>query len=137
MSILKVPIVIIIIGEGASGGALGIGIGDKIYMLEYSWYSVISPEGCAAILWRDAAMAPQAAEALKLTSGDLLSLGIIDKVINEPAGGAHNDHKVIAETVKKEILDALEELDMLTTEELLQKRLEKFRRMGVYREMEE
>jgi len=137
MSILKVPIVIIIIGEGASGGALGIGIGDKIYMLEYSWYSVISPEGCAAILWRDAAMAPQAAEALKLTSDDLLSLGIIDGVINEPPGGAHNDHKVMAETVKKEILDALEELDKLTTEELLQKRLEKFRRMGVYREMEE
>lgn len=137
MSILKVPIVIIIIGEGASGGALGIGIGDKIYMLEYSWYSVISPEGCAAILWRDAAMAPQAAEALRLTSDDLLELGIIDKIINEPPGGAHNDYKGMANVLKKEVLDALSELENLSMEELLQKRLEKFRRMGVYREQEE
>ncbi len=137
MSILKVPIVIIIIGEGASGGALGIGIGDKIYMLEYSWYSVISPEGCAAILWRDAAMAPQAAEALKLTSDDLLELGIIDKIINEPPGGAHNDYKGMANVLKKEILDALAELGNFSIEEVLQKRFEKFRRMGVYREQEE
>ncbi len=137
MSILKVPIVITIIGEGASGGALGIGIGDKIFMLEYSWYSVISPEGCAAILWREASMAPQAAEALKLTSGDLLELGIIDRIIKEPPGGAHNDYKVMAGDLKKEIMDALTQLENLSTDELLQARLEKFRRMGVYRELEE
>ncbi len=88
---LRVPIVVVIIGEGASGGALGIGIGDRVLMLEYSWYSVISPEGCAAILWRDAAKAPEAAEALKPTAEDLLALGIIDRIIPEPPGGAHND----------------------------------------------
>jgi acetyl-CoA carboxylase carboxyl transferase subunit alpha len=137
MSLIKTPIIIIIIGEGASGGALGIGVGDKIYMLEYSWYSVISPEGCAAILWRDAAMAPQAAEALKLTSQDLLELGIIDKIIKEPAGGAHNDPKMMANSLKSEILDALKELENLTVDELIHRRLEKFRRMGVYREQEE
>jgi acetyl-CoA carboxylase carboxyl transferase subunit alpha len=137
MSVLKVPIIIIIIGEGASGGALGLGIGDRIYMLEYSWYSVISPEGCAAILWRDAAMAPQAAEALKLTSEDLLELGIVDKIIKEPPGGAHNDYKEMAGNLKKEIIETLTELEKVPVDELLQKRLEKFRGMGVYREQEE
>ena len=136
MSILKVPIVIVIIGEGASGGALGIGIGDKIYMLEYSWYSVISPEGCAAILWRDASKAPEAAEALKLTSNDLLDLGIIDKIIPEPPGGAHNDSKAMGAILKDEILRALAELEALPVDVLLQKRLGKFRQMGVYREKE-
>jgi acetyl-CoA carboxylase carboxyl transferase subunit alpha len=136
MSILKVPIVIVIIGEGASGGALGIGIGDKIYMLEYSWYSVISPEGCAAILWRDASKAPEAAEALKLTSNDLLDLGIIDKIIPEPPGGAHNDSKAMGAILKDEILRALAELEALPIDVLLQKRLGKFRQMGVYREKE-
>jgi acetyl-CoA carboxylase carboxyl transferase subunit alpha len=136
MSILKVPIVIVIIGEGASGGALGIGIGDKIYMLEYSWYSVISPEGCAAILWRDASKAPEAAEALKLTSNDLLDLGIIDKIIPEPPGGAHNNFQAMAVILKDEILRALAELEALPMDVLLQKRLGKFRQMGVYREKE-
>ena len=134
MTNLAVPIVIVVIGEGASGGALGIGIGDKIFMLQYSWYSVISPEGCAAILWRDNAYAPDAAEALKVTAGDMLDLKLIDKIIPEPPGGAHNDYKLMAETMKKEILDALNELENLPPEELLKKRIEKFRRMGVFKE---
>jgi acetyl-CoA carboxylase carboxyl transferase subunit alpha len=103
--------------------------------LEYSWYSVISPEGCAAILWRDASMAPQAAEALKLTSSDLLELGIIDRIIPEPPGGAHNDPKGMALALKNEILHTLEELEQ-PTEVLLKNRLAKFRQMGVYREKE-
>ena len=134
MSALKVPIVIIIIGEGASGGALGIGVGDKVFMLEFSWYSVISPEGCAAILWRDNAFAPDAAEALKLTADDLMSLNLIDKIIPEPPGGAHNNHKLMAANLKNEILAALGELNEFPVDELLLKRLEKFRVMGVYNE---
>ncbi|UCD16737.1 MAG: acetyl-CoA carboxylase carboxyltransferase subunit alpha [Candidatus Zixiibacteriota bacterium] len=134
MSVLAVPIIIIIIGEGASGGALGIGVGDRIYMLQYSWYSVISPEGCAAILWRNAAHATESAEALKPTSDDLMRLGIVDKIIPEPPGGAHTDHQKIAETVKKEIVETLAELEKVPCERLLRERLEKFRRMGVYKE---
>ncbi len=134
MSILKVPVIIIIIGEGASGGALGIGVGDRVYMLEFSWYSVISPEGCAAILWRSNAHAPEAAEALKLTAGNLMDLGLIDKIIPEPPGGAHNNHKQMAENLKNEIISTLDELGQLPPEELLKKRLEKFRVMGVYKE---
>jgi len=132
MSRLPVPIIINIIGEGASGGALGIGIGDKILMLENSWYSVISPEGCAAILWRDSSKAPQAAEALKLSAPDLLELGIIDKIIPEPLGGAHRDYQRAAQILKEEIIKVLDELRILTTEELLEKRLSKFRVMGKY-----
>ena len=134
MSILKVPIVIVIIGEGASGGALGIAVGDRVYMLQYSWYSVISPEGCAAILWRDNAYAPQAAEALKLTADDLMELQVIDKIIEEPPGGAHNDPEGMAQTVKKHVLEALAELEQLTEDELLMQRLKKFRKLGVYQE---
>lgn len=130
MSRLRTPIICVIIGEGASGGALGIGIGDKILMMENSWYSVISPEGCAAILWRDAAMAPEAAEALKVTSEDCMRLGVVDKIIPEPVGGAHADHEGAAKVVKREILEALKELAPLNHEQLLQQRLEKFRRMG-------
>ena len=107
MAVLEVPIVVVIIGEGASGGALGIGLGDRILMLEYAWYSVISPEGCAAILWRDAAKAPDAAEALKVTSQDVLELGIIDQIIPEPSGGAHNDPETTAASIKIEILRVL------------------------------
>ena len=132
MSRLPVPIIINIIGEGASGGALGIGIGDKILMLENSWYSVISPEGCAAILWRDSSKAPQAAEALKLSAPDLLELGIIDKIIPEPLGGAHREYQQAAQILKEEIIKVLDELRILTTEELLEKRLSKFRVMGKY-----
>jgi len=122
MAVLEVPIVVVIIGEGASGGALGIGLGDRIIMLEYSWYSVISPEGCAAILWRDAAKAPDAAEALKVTSHDVLELGIIDQIITEPSGGAHNDPEKTAESIKIEILKSFSELEKLSTEQLMEQR---------------
>jgi acetyl-CoA carboxylase carboxyl transferase subunit alpha len=130
MSRLRTPIVCVIIGEGASGGALGIGIGDRILMLENSWYSVISPEGCAAILWRDAAMAPQAAEALKVTSEDCLKLGVIDKIVSEPVGGAHVDPSAAAQIVKTELLAAIKELKTLPMDELIELRLQKFRKMG-------
>jgi acetyl-CoA carboxylase carboxyl transferase subunit alpha len=134
MSSLPVPVIINIIGEGASGGALGIGVGDRILMLENAWYSVISPEGCAAILWRDSAKAPQAAEALKLTAMDLLKLKVIDKIIPEPLGGAHRNYSEMAKILKQEILLALSELEVLTPEELIQRRLQKFRKMGEYLE---
>ena len=132
MSSLPVPIIINIIGEGASGGALGIGVGDKILMLENAWYSVISPEGCAAILWRESSKAPQAAEALKLTANDLLKLKVIDKIIPEPLGGAHRNYSRMAEILKQEILQVLSELEVLSPQELMDKRLEKFRKMGEY-----
>ncbi len=132
---LQVPIVIIIIGEGASGGALGIGIGDKVMMLENSWYSVISPEGCAAILWRDNAKAPDAAEALKLSAPDLMQLKVIDKILPEPTGGAHRNHQLAAQIIKSELQVSLEELKQLSTEELLRRRLEKFRAIGIYDEI--
>lgn len=134
MSRLTVPILVIIIGEGASGGALGIGVGDIVLMLEYAWYSVISPEGCAAILWRDSAFAPDAADALKPTSDDLIDLKIIDHVIKEPPSGAHNDPKKAAIYVKEAILKSLAELKTLSVDELLQNRLEKYRVMGVFEE---
>jgi acetyl-CoA carboxylase carboxyl transferase subunit alpha len=134
MSILKVPIVIIVIGEGASGGALGIGVGDKVYMLQYAWYSVISPEACAAILWRDSSHGAQAAESLRPSAEDNLKLGIIDKILPEPPGGAHNNPEIMAQTIKEEILSILAELEQLPVETLLQNRLAKFRRMGVFRE---
>jgi acetyl-CoA carboxylase carboxyl transferase subunit alpha len=132
MARLKVPIIIVIIGEGASGGALGVGLGDRIMILEHSWYSVISPEGCAAILWRDAAKAPEAAEALKPTSQDLVNLRIVDKVIEEPDNGAHNDHLEAARRVKEEILVALRELKEIPVKDLLAERIEKYRRMGEF-----
>jgi acetyl-CoA carboxylase carboxyl transferase subunit alpha len=132
---LTVPIVVVIIGEGASGGALGIGIGDRVMMLEHSWYSVISPEGCAAILWRDAAKAPEAAEALKPVADDLLNLGIVDKIVPEPAAGAHNDHAGAAALLKEEIVRTLAELKALPTDQLLKLRLEKYRKMGQYLEI--
>jgi acetyl-CoA carboxylase carboxyl transferase subunit alpha len=134
MAVLEVPIVVVIIGEGASGGALGIGLGDRIIMLEYAWYSVISPEGCAAILWRDAAKAPDAAEALKVTSHDVMELGIIDQIIPEPSGGAHNDPEMTAERMKIEILKSINELEKLSTEQLIEQRIKKYRIMGVFDE---
>ena len=134
MAVLEVPIVVVIIGEGASGGALGIGLGDRIIMLEYSWYSVISPEGCAAILWRDAAKAPDAAEALKVTSQDVLELGVIDQIIPEPSGGAHSDPEKTAERMKIEILKSINELEKLSTEQLIEQRIKKYRIMGVFDE---
>ncbi len=132
MFTIQVPIICIVIGEGASGGALGVGIGDVVMTLEYAWYSVISPEGCAAILWRDAAKAPEAAEALKPTSDDLVELRIVDRVIPEPQGGAHTDPQVTADAMKKEILSALVELMSYPVELLLTKRLAKYRAMGEF-----
>ncbi len=132
MSRLPVPIITVVIGEGASGGALGIGVGDRILMLENAWYSVISPEGCAAILWRDAAKAPQAAEAMKVTAPDLVDLKIVDEVIREPEGGAHNDPDMAAAAVKKAIVSHLKELLKLPTDKLIEQRLEKYSKMGAF-----
>ncbi len=136
MAQLKVPVICIIIGEGASGGALGIGIGDKVLMLENTWYSVISPESCSSILWRSWNFKEKAAEALKLTAVDMKAQNLIDGVIPEPLGGAHNNHNEIFETVKKTILDILNELDALNSEDRINKRIEKFCSMGVVLEDE-
>ncbi|NQU27759.1 MAG: acetyl-CoA carboxylase carboxyltransferase subunit alpha [Candidatus Marinimicrobia bacterium] len=134
MSQITVPILIIVIGEGASGGALGIGVGDRFLMLENTWFSVISPEGCASILWRDAAKAPEAADAMKVTSADLLDMGICDRVINEPLGGAHRDHKGMCEILKNEILIELTELELLSTDDLLEHRFDRLSNIGNYSE---
>ncbi len=132
MAALPVPIVVVIIGEGASGGALGIGVGDRILMLENAWYSVISPEGCAAILWRDSNKKEEAAEALKVASYDLMELGIIDKIIPEPLGGAHRDPKKVFAAVKIQILTELADLKKIPPDELIMRRTEKYRSMGHY-----
>lgn len=134
MSHLGVPIINVVIGEGASGGALGIGVGDRMLMLENAWYSVISPEGCAAILWRDNANAPLAAEAMKLTADDLVKLGIMDDVIAEPLGGAHNNHEAIAAAVKASLLKHLPELMKLDRVSLINQRIEKLSKMGAWTE---
>jgi len=130
MMLLKVPIIVVVIGEGGSGGALGIGVGDRVYVMENAYYSVISPEGCAAILWKDRLKAPEAAEVLKLTAKDLLGLGLIDEEIPEPLGGAHRDPEKAAQNIKKVIKKALKELKSIPEEELLKLRYEKFRKMG-------
>lgn len=132
MSRLRVPIIVVIIGEGASGGALGIGVGDKILMLENCWYSVISPESCSSILWRSWEYKEQAAEALKLTAPDLLEQGIIDRIIPEPLGGAHKDPGAIANTLKKVLLEELNQLVKIKPEKLISNRIEKFGKMGPY-----
>ncbi len=134
MSKLKVPIIVVIIGEGASGGALGIGVGDRILMLENCWYSVISPESCSSILWRSWEYKEQAAEALKLTAPDLLEQGIIDRIIKEPLGGAHNNHKEVTDTLKAALIEELDELIKIKPEKLVDNRIEKFGKMGVYTE---
>lgn len=134
MTRLTVPIVVVIIGEGASGGALGIGLGDRILMMENAWYSVISPEGCAAILWRDSGRANQAAEELKLAAPDLLDLKVIDEIIPEPLGGAHRNVDEAAKTVKERIVKHLGELSAIPREELVEKRIEKYGKMGYYQE---
>lgn len=131
MARLKVPIVVVIIGEGASGGALGIGVGDRILMLENCWYSVISPESCSSILWRSWDYKEQAAEALKLTAPDLLEQGIIDRIIPEPLGGAHKDHKKVAETLKNALIEELDNLLKIKIDKLVESRVEKFGKMGV------
>ena len=127
---LKVPIIAIVIGEGGSGGALGIGIGDRVGMLENSYYSVISPEGCAAILWKSGEKTPEAAEALNLTSADLLRLGLVDQVIPEPCGGAHRDHDGVMAIMREQITSWVQELQKLSVDELLEQRASKFRKMG-------
>ncbi len=134
MADMPVPIICIVTGEGGSGGALALGVGDRVFMLQNSIYSVISPEGCAAILWRDGAKSKEAAKAMKLTSADALRLGVIDAVIPEPTGGAHRDHQAIAMSVKAKIQDTLAELEKVPSDELLDKRLQKFLDMGIYEE---
>ena len=134
MTYLKTPIITIIIGEGASGGALGIGVGDRVYMLENSWYSVISPENCSSILWRSWSEKERAAEALKLTAEDGLKLKIVDGIIKEPLGGAHSDREGAFNAVQKQILKAYKELKELSEEDLVAQRMDKFANMGVFKE---
>ncbi len=131
MARLKVPIIVVIIGEGASGGALGLGIGDRILMLEYAWYSVISPESCSSILWRSWEYKEQAAEALQLTAPDLKKQGIIDAIVPEPLGGAHRDHQQMATILKETLLQELKALRKLKPDKLVEKRIDKFSKMGV------
>ncbi len=132
MARLKVPIVVVIIGEGASGGALGIGVGDRILMLENAWYSVISPESCSSILWRSWDYKEQAAEALQLTAADLKKQGIIDAILPEPLGGAHRAPQQMANILKETLLDELKQLSKLKKEKLVERRIEKFSKMGVF-----
>jgi acetyl-CoA carboxylase carboxyl transferase subunit alpha len=131
MSILKVPILCFVVGEGASGGALGIGIGDKVYMLEHTWYSVISPESCSSILWRSWDYKERAADCLKLTSDDMFRNKLIDGIIKEPLGGAHQNPEEMAETVKTQILKDIKELKKEKTENMIANRIDKFCAMGV------
>ncbi len=134
MAHLPVPIIIVVIGEGASGGALGIGVGDRILMFENAWYSVIAPESCSSILWRSWDYKEQAAEALKLTAPDLLEQGVIDRIVPEPLGGAHRDHETAAKTLKGILLEELKKLKRIKPEKLVQMRAEKFGKMGYWKE---
>jgi len=134
MAVLKVPVICVVIGEGASGGALGIGIGDKVMMLEHSWYSVISPENCSTILWKTWDYKERAAEALKLTSTEMLKNKLIDGVIKEPLGGAHQDPVAMASTLKKQLIKDLKVLKEIATDKLVNDRIEKFGAMGVVNE---
>lgn len=131
MSLLKVPVICLVVGEGASGGALGIGIGDKVYMLEHTWYSVISPESCSSILWRSWDYKERAASCLKLTADDMFKNQLIDGIIKEPLGGAHQDPELMAQTIKNQIVSDLDELNRKNTEELVASRIDKFCAMGV------
>lgn len=135
MTSVRVPIIVIVIGEGGSGGALGIGVGDKICVMKNAYYSVISPEGCAAILWKDRAKSNEAARALKLTAADLLELKIIDKIVPEPLGGAHCDPEAAAKNIKAIILESLNELSAIDTDQMIQARYDKFRNMGKVEEV--
>jgi acetyl-CoA carboxylase carboxyl transferase subunit alpha len=134
MSQIPVPIVVVIIGEGASGGALGIGVGDRVMMLENTWYSVISPESCSSIMWRSWEFKEQAAEALRLSAPDLLQEKIIDRIIPEPRGGAHRNHDAAADMLKKALLEELLELKKIKPEKLIKLRVEKYAKMGVVKE---
>jgi len=134
MTILKTPIITVIIGEGASGGAVGIGVGDRVYMMENTWYTVISPESCSSILWRSWEYKEQAAAALKLTSTDMKSMKLIDGIIKEPDGGAHSDREGAFIAVQNKIIAAFDELKDLSEEDLVAKRMDKYANMGVYKE---
>lgn len=134
MARLRVPVICVIIGEGGSGGALGIGVGDRIITLENSYYSVISPEGCAAILWKDGAQAPKAAEALKLTAQALKELGIVDSIVEEPPGGAHRAPEAMAAALRQELLQHLRQLSGLSVDDMLEQRYAKFRSIGSWQE---
>ena len=131
---LKVPIITVIVGEGASGGALGIGVGDKVYMMENTWYSVISPESCSSILWKSWEYKEKAAEALKLTSTDMKKQKLVDEIIPEPLGGAHYDRETAFETVKEYVLTAFNELKDLSTPDLIEQRMDKYSKMGEFKE---
>ena len=133
MSDLKTPIISVVIGEGGSGGAIGLGVADKVYMLEYSIYSVISPEGCAAILFKDSSKAPEAAQNLKISAQNLLRLGVIDGIVPESLGGAHRDPKRTAINLKNIILSSFQELEQIPLEDLLENRYNKFRKMGKFK----
>ena len=132
MAGVKTPIVAVVIGEGGSGGAIGIGVADRVCILEHAYYSVISPEGCASILWRSATKAAEASEALKITGEHLLKFGIVDDVIPEPLGGAHHDHEKTAASLKKVLMKHLKELSDIPTDKLLDQRYKKFRQIGEY-----
>jgi acetyl-CoA carboxylase carboxyl transferase subunit alpha len=132
---LDVPIICTVIGEGGSGGALGIGVGDRLLMFEHAVYTVATPEACAAILWRDAGKAPQAAAALRITAGDLKELGILDQLLPEPVGGAHSDPLAAASVLKGALLQNLETLTQLTSQQRRELRYQKFRNIGVFTEL--
>ncbi|MBW8877484.1 MAG: acetyl-CoA carboxylase carboxyltransferase subunit alpha [Acidobacteria bacterium] len=134
MAVLEVPIVVTITGEGGSGGALALGVGDRVFILEYATYSVISPEGCAAILWKDQNKKAEAADAMKLTAPDLLQLGVVDAIIPEPPGGAHTDPAVTCQRVGDAVEGALNELERLSPRDLVDRRYQKFRALGAYDE---
>jgi acetyl-CoA carboxylase carboxyl transferase subunit alpha len=134
---LKVPVICCIIGEGASGGALGIGVGDKVLMMENTWYTVISPESCSSILWRSWEKKEVAAEQLRLTATDMKGFGLVDEIVREPDGGAHWDYDAAAEILKNSIISSLQELKQLGPEERMNKRIEKFGKMGFWDEVSE
>jgi acetyl-CoA carboxylase carboxyl transferase subunit alpha len=134
MAALEIPIVAVVTGEGGSGGALAIGMGNRVLMLEYAVYSVISPEGCAAILWSDAAKAPEAAELMRITAPDLLRLGVIDAVVSEPPGGAHRDWEATAANLRTALRTQLDDLRGRTRERLVSERYDKFRKIGAFEE---
>ncbi len=134
MAELRVPIVATIIGEGGSGGALAIGVGDQVLMMQNSIYSVISPEGCASILWKSAEKAAEAAETMGITAARLKSLGLIDKIVNEPVGGAHRDHRAVAQTLKRALVEALRQVDALAPADLVSRRIEKLMGYGRFKE---
>lgn len=135
MAVLRVPIITVVIGEGASGGALGIGMGNEVYMMENTWYSVISPESCSSILWKTWEYKEQAAAALRLTSSDLIQLGVIDGVVPEPKGGAHRDHKEAAKMLKMQLSDSIRRLCEMDAEQLVIQRVDKYSSMGVHIEV--